>query len=96
LNYKHLRDATILTCVDCFTSFIAGFCVFGIIGFIAKLTKSGVDNVLAAGPGLAFITYPEAASNLPVGPIWAVLFFLMLFTLGIDSLVSNYNFVFGF
>ena len=80
-----------LTCVDCFTSFLAGFAVFGIIGFIAKVTKSGVNNVVAGGPGLAFITYPEAASNLPVGPIWAILFFLMLFTLGIDSLV-NLNF----
>lgn len=84
-----MRDAIVLTCVDCLTSFLAGFAVFGIIGFIAKVTKSGVNNVLAGGTGLAFITYPEAASNLPVGPIWAVLFFLMLFTLGIDSLFSQ-------
>ena len=71
------------------TSFIAGFAVFGIIGFIAKTTKSDIQDLKVSGTGLAFITYPEAASNLPVGPIWAILFFLMLFTLGIDSLVTK-------
>ncbi|KAK4287499.1 hypothetical protein Pmani_039431, partial [Petrolisthes manimaculis] len=39
----------------------------------------------AAGTGLAFIIFTEAINQFPFPPLWAVLFFLMLFTLGADS-----------
>jgi len=34
---------------------------------------------------LAFIAYPEGIAMMPVAPLWSVLFFVMLFTLGVDS-----------
>jgi len=41
------------------------------------------------GPGLAFIAYPEGLSKIKVLPqLWSVLFFIMLFTLGIGSSVA--------
>lgn len=50
-----------------------------------------VEQVAKAGPGLAFIAYPQALSFMPGGPFWAVIFFFMLLTLGLDSQVLNFE-----
>ncbi|CAF3516884.1 unnamed protein product [Rotaria sp. Silwood1] len=63
----------------------AGFAVFPILGFMSYKTGLPVDQVAKAGPGLAFIAYPQALSIMPGGPFWAVIFFFMLLTLGLDS-----------
>lgn len=44
-------------------------------------------HILSTGPGLAFIAYPRALSLLPGSSFWAVLFFLMVLFLGLDSQV---------
>ncbi|CAK9304901.1 unnamed protein product [Gordionus sp. m RMFG-2023] len=79
------RDAIMVSLLDTFTSLMAGFVIFSILGFMAKLKHTTVDKVVAGGVGLAFIVYPEALSQLPVPQFWNLIFFIMLYTLGIDS-----------
>uniref|UniRef100_A0A8C5KKH7 Transporter n=1 Tax=Jaculus jaculus TaxID=51337 RepID=A0A8C5KKH7_JACJA len=43
----------------------------------------------ASGPGLAFIIFTEAVLNMPGATGWAILFFGMLFTLGLSSMFGN-------
>jgi len=38
---------------------------------------------------LAFIAFTEAINQFPVPQLWSVLFFLMLFTLGLDSMFGT-------
>ncbi|XP_041963926.1 sodium-dependent neutral amino acid transporter B(0)AT3-like [Alosa alosa] len=43
----------------------------------------------ASGTGLAFIVFTEAVIKMPGSQVWAVLFFVMLFSLGLSSMFGN-------
>ncbi|XP_060552019.1 sodium- and chloride-dependent glycine transporter 2-like [Ruditapes philippinarum] len=83
-----LRDALIVPIINCMTSFYAGFVIFSVLGFMANNKHTSVAEVVADGPGLTFMVYPEALSQMPVSPVWAVLFFLMMTMLGFSSQFS--------
>ncbi|MEE6511931.1 hypothetical protein FKM82_018815, partial [Ascaphus truei] len=57
-----------------------------------QLKECNLDNFLSdgvEGTGLAFIVFTEAITKMPVSPLWSVLFFIMLFCLGLSSMFGN-------
>ncbi|XP_050992539.1 sodium-dependent neutral amino acid transporter B(0)AT1-like [Labeo rohita] len=48
------------------------------------LLSEGVE-----GTGLAFIVFTEAITKMPISPLWSVLFFIMLFCLGLSTMFGN-------
>ncbi|XP_041349203.1 sodium-dependent dopamine transporter-like [Gigantopelta aegis] len=79
------RDALITSAINCLTSFFSGFVIFMILGYMAHKSHQPISEVATEGPGLVFVVYPEAIATLPGATFWALIFFLMLLTLGLDS-----------
>lgn len=52
--------------------------MFSILGYMAHVQETDIKNVVASGPGLVFVTYPDLVLNLPGSVLWAVIFFTML------------------
>lgn len=77
---------------DVFEKVFAGFAIFSILGYMSLKTGLPIEQVAKGGPGLAFVAYPQALSIMPAGPVWSVIFFFMLLTLGLDSQVISSNF----
>jgi len=92
------NNAFITSLANCGTSFFAGFAVFSTLGYLAQSMGVGVPEVTKSGIGLAFVTYPTIIRLLPFwAPLFGILFFVMLLTLGIDSAFSQVEpFVAGF
>ncbi|PAA51768.1 hypothetical protein BOX15_Mlig003695g4 [Macrostomum lignano] len=84
-NNNVYKDAMITSAVNCMTSFLSGFVVFAIIGYLAHKRQEDVKDVISDDPGLVFTVYPEALATLPGSTFWSLCFFLMLMTLGLDS-----------
>uniref|UniRef100_A0A915HFM5 Transporter n=1 Tax=Romanomermis culicivorax TaxID=13658 RepID=A0A915HFM5_ROMCU len=78
-------DAVITSTVNCLTSFLAGFVIFSVLGYMSCKSGKPIEEVADHGPGLVFVVYPEAISTMPGSTLWALLFFMMLLTLGLDS-----------
>jgi NSS family neurotransmitter:Na+ symporter len=93
-SYLHKKsdlsnNAVITALADTGTSFLAGFAVFSVVGYLAIMQGVSIDQLQITGPALTFITYPTAISLFPVAAsLFGILFYLALFTFGLDSAFS--------
>uniref|UniRef100_A0A1A8B906 Transporter n=1 Tax=Nothobranchius kadleci TaxID=1051664 RepID=A0A1A8B906_NOTKA len=84
-NNNCYKDCVHLCFLNSGTSFVAGFAIFSVLGFMAYEQNTDISKVAESGPGLAFIAYPRAVSMMPFPQVWAIFFFIMIILLGIDS-----------
>ncbi|XP_034533253.1 sodium- and chloride-dependent GABA transporter 2-like isoform X1 [Notolabrus celidotus] len=84
-NNDCYKDSFLLCLLNSGTSFLAGFAIFSVLGFMAEEQGVDIASVAQSGPGLAFIAYPRAVAMMPVPQLWAVCFFLMIIMLGLDT-----------
>lgn len=92
-SYQHessdiAKTAVITSITNSLISIVAGFAVFSTLGYMAAQSGLSMAEVSAGGPGLAFVVFPKALSMMPMAPLFAIAFFIMLITLGIDSAFS--------
>ena len=85
-NSSIIRDALILTCFNAFTSLLSGFVVFSFLGHASVKLNQPLEEIFDQGPGIIFISYLQGISQLNGSAIWAFLFFMVVFTLGVDSM----------
>ncbi|KAK7862774.1 hypothetical protein R5R35_013837 [Gryllus longicercus] len=79
------KDALLTSVINSATSFVAGFVIFSVLGYMAHASGKPIQEVATEGPGLVFIVYPAAIATMPGSIFWALIFFMMLLTLGLDS-----------
>ncbi|CDQ63238.1 unnamed protein product [Oncorhynchus mykiss] len=84
-NNNCYKDSFYLCLLNSGTSFVSGFAIFSILGYMAGEQGVDISVVAESGPGLVFIVYPQAVSLLPCPQFWAICFFTMIILLGVDS-----------
>ncbi|CAL8335510.1 unnamed protein product [Merluccius merluccius] len=84
-NNNVYKDTFILCLVNGGSSFVAGFAIFSVLGFMSYEQGLPISEVAATGPGLAFIAYPRAVAMMPFPQLWSVCFFVMVILLGADT-----------
>ena len=82
------KNAVIVGVSDTLFSILAGFIIFGTLGFMATAQNVPIEQVAASGPGLAFVVFPKALSLMPFAAFFSMLFFLILVVIAYDSAFS--------
>lgn len=84
-----VNNAFITAFGNCSFSLLAGIAVFSILGYMANIQNSTVQEVTDKGVGLAFVVFPKAMNDLPsFNNIFGALFFICLVFAGLSSTMS--------
>ena len=84
-NERILKPSFFIPLANSATSLYAAITVFLFLGHVSHVTCLDVGQISEQGMDLAFVAYPGLLGQLAGSNFWAVIFFLMLVTLGVDS-----------
>ncbi|KAF5291489.1 hypothetical protein FQR65_LT01801 [Abscondita terminalis] len=92
------RDTLIITAVDTLTSIASGVTIFSILGHLANRLNVEVTQVIGSGGArLAFVSYPDAIAKFETVPwLFSIIFFLMLYVLGLGSILAGQTMMYKF
>ncbi|CAF1212929.1 unnamed protein product [Rotaria magnacalcarata] len=89
INDNVSSTALIASLVNCCTSFLYGTVVFAGLGYLSHRLHNDVSQLTGSNTGLVFVIYPEILASIRGAPFFSVLFFVMVFTLGLDSVFAG-------
>ena len=94
IDYLYYLSQMISLAILCeVIAIISGLIIFSVLGFMTSVTGQSIEEVASGGPGLAFIAYPNALTQLPFSFIWSILFFLILFFAALEGQVCLIQFI---
>ncbi len=82
-------DTFILAVTNFFTCILAGLVVFAYLGNLHVESGLPIEKVAQGGSGLIYVIYPYAVTKLPVSPLFAIMFFLMMLSLGMGTMMAS-------
>jgi len=75
------------------TSIFASLTIFSFLGYVSNELGIPIEEISQGGMDLAFIAYPGMMTLLPWPNMWSIFFFVMLITVGIDSIFGLMDFI---
>ncbi len=82
------KTAVQVSVLDSLVAILAGTVIFPSAFALTSNPDTIVDELVAGGPGLLFITLPELFNQLPAPMVWSAMFFLLLLLAALTSTIS--------
>lgn len=82
------KTAVQVSLLDSLVAILAGIVIFPSAFALTANPGTIVDELVAGGPGLLFITLPELFNQLPAPMVWSTMFFLLLLLAALTSTIS--------
>lgn len=83
-----IKSAAQVSVLDTLVAVLAGIIIFPAAFALTANPATIVDELIAGGPGLLFITLPGLFNQMPASMLWATLFFCLLALAALTSTIS--------
>lgn len=87
-NTSLVKTSIQVSALDTLVAILAGVVIFPAAFALTTNPGTIVDDLVAGGPGLLFITLPELFNQMPGSMVWSALFFCLLALAALTSTIS--------